>query len=171
MKYIAFLRGINIGKHHKVPMAELRIEFKKLGFNNIVTVLNSGNVIFDAEEENEKKMAKTISNQLEKAFGFEIIVFVISANTLQNIIKKEPFKNIEITKDIRLYITFTNKKINSNIDEELFKIVALNDYYILNIIDLSVTNTIKGMKILEKIAGKDITTRNWNTILRINKKL
>ncbi|MGY8913954.1 MAG: DUF1697 domain-containing protein, partial [Flavobacteriales bacterium] len=45
--YIAFLRGINVGGHHKVPMAVLKTEFEKLGFKNIVTLLNSGNILFE----------------------------------------------------------------------------------------------------------------------------
>ena len=45
-KYVGFLRGINVGGHHKVPMAELSKELKKLNFENVVTLLNSGNVVF-----------------------------------------------------------------------------------------------------------------------------
>ena len=49
-KYVALLRGINVGGHHKVPMAELRKELENLGFTNIVTILNSGNVIFETSK-------------------------------------------------------------------------------------------------------------------------
>ena len=47
-RYVAFLRGINVGGHHKIPMADLRRALEELGFRKVVTLLNSGNVIFDS---------------------------------------------------------------------------------------------------------------------------
>ena len=46
--FVALLRGINVGGHHKVPMAELRTELEKLGYSKVNTLLNSGNIIFKA---------------------------------------------------------------------------------------------------------------------------
>ena len=71
-KYVAFLRGINVGGHHKVPMADLRKELEKLGFENVETLLNSGNIIFEAISNNEGNLEKKISAHLEKSFGFPI---------------------------------------------------------------------------------------------------
>lgn len=45
-RYVAFLRGINVSGHHKVPMADLRKEMEKLNFEKVITILNSGNIIF-----------------------------------------------------------------------------------------------------------------------------
>jgi len=55
-KYVAFLRGINVGGHHKVPMADLRKELEKLGFENVMTLLNSGNIIFEVISDYEENL-------------------------------------------------------------------------------------------------------------------
>ncbi len=71
-KYIAFLRGINVSGHHKVPMLQLRKEMEFLNFTKVSTLLNSGNIIFESNISNEEYLEKLISNHLEKTFGFPI---------------------------------------------------------------------------------------------------
>ena len=73
--YIAFLRGINVGGHHKVPMAELKVEFTKLGYSNIITLLNSGNVIFNSDSANRQEIESRLTSQLETKFGFPFSPF------------------------------------------------------------------------------------------------
>ena len=58
-QYVAFLRGINVGGHHKIPMAELRNVMEEMGFSEVVTLLNSGNVIFDSPPNQYRKARKT----------------------------------------------------------------------------------------------------------------
>lgn len=73
--YIALLKGINVGGHKKVPMAELRKLFSKSGFENVQTYIQSGNVIFKSSEQ-----TITIEDKIQKAimahFGFEVSVLV-----------------------------------------------------------------------------------------------
>ena len=63
-RHVAFLRGINVGGHHKVPMQDLCIAFEKLGFENVQTVLNSGNIIFDADINSSEDLEKLISEKI-----------------------------------------------------------------------------------------------------------
>lgn len=176
-KYIAFLRGINVSGHHKVPMAELREELAKLGFENIITLLNSGNVIFDAKSDNIQELENTVSAHLEQTFGFPIPTILRSQKTIERLLDKDPFQNIEVTKDIRLYVSFLRKEVETDLtipwisDDESFKILDIIDNTLVSVLDISVTKTTKGMAVIEKSFGKDITTRNWNTIKRIEKKL
>jgi uncharacterized protein (DUF1697 family) len=172
-KYVAFLRGINIGRHHKVPMAELKSEFGKMGFRNISTILNSGNVLFEA---NGKISEDYISNQLESVFGFPIPTLIRNFDNLAKIYNEHPFERIEVTKDIRLYASFLKNEVDTqfsfpwNSEDGSFHILKEVDNTILSVLDLSKSNTPKAMEALEKHYGKDITTRNWNTIERIFKK-
>lgn len=176
-KYVAFLRGINVGGHHKVPMAQLREEMEKLNFENVVTLLNSGNIIFDAIADESERLEKTISEQLEKAFGFPIPTILRKAEMIYKLIGNNPFRDIILTKDIRLYVSFLRKDTESAFqlpwtnDDYSFKIIDKTDGTIVSVLDLSVSKTIKGMEVLERYFGKDITTRNWNTINRVAKKL
>jgi len=176
-RYVVFLRGINVGGHHKIPMADLRKELEELNLENVVTLLNSGNVIFDTLIDNPESLEKLISEKLEKTFGFPVPAIVRKAKTIFQLFSDAPFRDVEVTKDIRLYVSFLKK--NKQLDFELpwtnadnsFKIIGRRDKTILSILDLSVSKTPKAMVALEKYFGADITTRNWKTIDRIVKKL
>lgn len=175
--YIAFLRGINVSGHHKVPMAQLRVEMETLGYTNIITILNSGNVLFDSKNHDEEKLEQKISEHLEKIFGFPIPTMVRSAETICQLLDNDPFKDIVVTKDIRLYISFLKKTTEADIqtpwtsEDTAYTILLKQDKTILSVLDVSINKTPKAMKALESFFGKNITTRNWNTIKRIEKKL
>ncbi len=176
-RYVALLRGINVGGHHKLPMADLRNELKELGFENVVTLLNSGNVIFDAGINDLKKLEKMISERLEKTFGFPVPAMVRKSKTIHQLYIDAPFQDITITKDIRLYLSFLKKNTPSDLElpwtssDRSFRILDKRDKTILSVLDLSLSKTPKAMEALEKSFGKDITTRNWKTLERIVKKL
>jgi uncharacterized protein (DUF1697 family) len=61
MKYIALLRGINVGGNHKVEMKNLKALFESLGFSDVSTYINSGNVIFESNEERSVVLEKIIT--------------------------------------------------------------------------------------------------------------
>ncbi len=176
-RYIAFLRGINVGGHHKVPMADLRKALEKIDCKNVITLLNSGNVIFETVTDDIENLEKKISEKLEKIFRFQIPTIIRKSETINELFKEAPFKDVKITKDIRLYVSFL--KENKQIDMELpwissdnsYKIIKSRNEIILSVLDLSISKTPKAMIALEKSFGKDITTRNWKTIERIVKKL
>lgn len=176
-KYVAFLRGINVGGHHKVPMAELRAEMGKLKCENVITILNSGNAIFEADTEDVDALEAKLSDHLGKAFGFPIPTIVRRVALIEEFLKEDPFKDIEVTKDIRLYISFLGEDAEAEFDlpwaseDGSFRILGKKGKNILSVLDLSKSKTPKAMEVLEKSYGKGITTRNWKTILRIEKKL
>ena len=89
-RYIAFLRGINISGKNKVPMAELKNDFEKLGFGEVKTYLNSGNVIFLSEEEDIGSVTKQIEIMIKDQFGLNIPVFVIAKEELADILHNAP---------------------------------------------------------------------------------
>tara|TARA_R110001632_G_scaffold63280_3_gene151287 strand:- start:83 stop:577 length:495 start_codon:yes stop_codon:yes gene_type:complete len=164
-------------------MAELRATFASLSGNaeakleNIITLLNSGNVIFQTEATDIDLLETTISETLEKSFGFPIPTRVRSTKMLMELLASDPFKNIIITKDIRCYISFLKDDTPSEVEipwtseDQSFTILQVNQKTIVSVLDLAITNTPKAMGALEKTYGKDITTRNWNTLKRIEAKL
>ena len=90
MKFIALLRGINVGGNNKVSMAELKICFEDLGFKNVQTYINSGNVIFDASTTDKTKLVTLCEDAIEKKFGFRVVCSVIKASELHNALNKAP---------------------------------------------------------------------------------
>ena len=89
-QYIAFLRGINISGKNKVSMAELKEGFEKLDFGDVKTYLNSGNVIFSGDEDEDETFTNQIEVMIKKRFGLDIPVFVISKEELENILYNAP---------------------------------------------------------------------------------
>lgn len=87
MKYVALMRGINVGGNRKVPMADLRQVFTGLGFHNISTYINSGNVIFESEDAVD---ASAVQQSLVTCFGFEIDTLVLNAAKVVSVAKAIP---------------------------------------------------------------------------------
>jgi uncharacterized protein (DUF1697 family) len=175
--YIAFLRGINVGGHHKVPMAELRAALETLKCENIVTFLNSGNIIFNSAIADIHHLETSISTHLEEVFGFPVPTILRNSKTIVGLIQHDPFKDLELTKDRRFYVSFlqNDPQIGMGLpwesEDRSFKIIEIRDYTIFSLLDLSLGKTPIAMGSLERMFGKNLTTRNWNTIKRIRKKL
>ena len=104
--YIAFLRGINVGGKHKVPMKDLKMLLKKNNYQNIITLLNSGNIIFDLAEAPSAKIQQELSNLFEENFGFAIPTVVKTKTEIEKMLAENPFQSIEMNKNIRLYVGF-----------------------------------------------------------------
>ncbi len=87
MKYVALLRGINVGGNNRIEMERLQKMFVKVGFSDVKTYLNTGNVIFSASSE---PSSKTLSEAIEAAFGIDVPVLVLEANTICRIAESIP---------------------------------------------------------------------------------
>ncbi len=172
-RYVAFLRGINVGGHHKVPMAELRKVLEGVGFCDVKTLLASGNVMFEAEKQSANALSRKIEDTLEKKFGFQIGTIVLTGSGLEKMVKSEPFKGIKVGPQTRLYSTFLSAKPKSNLKvpyasaDRSFRILDVTSTAVFSVLDLSKTQTTDAMQIVEKEFGKNVTTRNWNTVLKM----
>jgi len=175
-KYVAFLRGINVGGHKKVKMEDLRKTFMSTGFENVKTLLASGNVLFEAPKTAENSLVQQIGKMLEKTFGFEIGVIIRSIDGLQKLADQNPFQGIEVTPKTRLYITFLSDKPNSSLKipyqspDGNFKILSATNSEVFSVLIVTPNSrSVDLMNVLEKEYGRKITTRNWNTIEKILK--
>lgn len=168
-----FLRGINVGGHHKVPMAELRNKLTEIGCENVRTLLNSGNVVFETKLTNIQDLESKIESHLSHSFNFAVPVILRTKIDIDGLVHKNPFEAVPIHKDIRLYVSFLKDepKIEMTLPyyskDNTFQILSISNRIICSVLDLSTTKTPKGMEELEKLFGKNTTTRNWNTILKI----
>jgi uncharacterized protein (DUF1697 family) len=90
-EYAAFLRGINVGRAHRVGSPELRTCFEKLDLRNVATFRTSGNVAFEADQEPAAELTARIEAALEAALGYEVAVFLRTADEMRVIAEHEPF--------------------------------------------------------------------------------
>jgi uncharacterized protein (DUF1697 family) len=89
-RYVALLRGINVGGKNQVRMADLRACFEGLGFRNVTTYIASGNVIFESGERSSTKLTQRIEKALTKTFGYPAVVVVRSQAQMRSIVDKAP---------------------------------------------------------------------------------
>lgn len=90
MKFVALLRGINVGGNNKVAMSELKVCFENAGFTNVSTYINSGNVLFESTTLDVVKHGEACESAIEKQFGFHVICSVISSDELLRVVKSAP---------------------------------------------------------------------------------
>ena len=90
MRYIAFLRGINISGKNKISMPDLKNEFERMNFSDVKTYFNSGNVLFSSSADNDAEIKKRIENMIDNKFGLKIPVCIIRYDYLQEILMNAP---------------------------------------------------------------------------------
>ncbi|EPR67758.1 DUF1697 domain-containing protein [Cyclobacterium qasimii] len=123
-KKVAILRGINVGGKRKILMADLKSLFEDLGYKEVLTYIQSGNVIFTSENKTtEIEMADLIEQSIKSEFGFDVPVIVRTAQELNNTFKNNPYYGQADTDISKLHITFLNKEPEK---ENLEKIQALD---------------------------------------------
>lgn len=169
--YVALFRGINVGKAKRISMEDLRALVERLGYEDVRTVLNSGNVVFKGKKAAEWTIAERIQEALEIRHGITANTLVITATDLDSIIRENPLTKVA-TNDSKHLVGFVmDQKV-------LFAARALptDDF---GDESLAVTNRAayvwspggvlasKAMKAFDGIGKDAITTRNWSTVLKI----
>lgn len=110
IKYVALLRGINVGGNRVIKMEVLRQIFESLGLANVRSYIQSGNVVFESRQKNVAALTTKIEKGLEKALGYDVSVILTTVAELQAIVKLNPFKGVNVGKDEMLFVTFLSAK-------------------------------------------------------------
>jgi uncharacterized protein (DUF1697 family) len=172
-KYIALLRGINVGGKNIIKMDLLRELFESLKFQNVKTYIQSGNVIFETKETDKISLAKRIEKELHKHLDDNVMVFLRTLSEFEKIVKSNPFKKIKFPSSTKLYVSFVENKLNNL--QKLPIVSIKKDVEIFEIIDcevFSITREINGRFgfpniFVEKEFKVSATTRNWDTVCKL----
>lgn len=125
-KYIALLRGINVSGQKKIPMAELREILDKIGLENVQTYIQSGNLIFNSSETDNKSMELVIHEAIKSHFGFEVPVLVLKSQELKQIFDDCPFSS---EKKENSYFMMLYTSANKNLVHEISKLSYPNEEF------------------------------------------
>lgn len=172
MKYVAFLRAINVGGHTIIRMADLKRMFEEMGLENVQTYIQSGNVIFESGETEAASLEARIERELEKSSGYKIQLFVRKMREVQAIESKSPFT---AQANQTVFVAFLKKKparkeqqalldLKSEADE--FAIKGREVYNLRRDREQSVFSN----NFIEKLLKIPATTRNMTTLPKIVEK-
>ena len=125
-KYIALLRGINVGGHNKVPMAELRALLTKLGLENVKTYIQTGNIFFQSLIEDNKTLEAKIKTSILDHFGFEVSVLVRTRDQILNVFDNCPFPE---EKKVNSYFAMLSHIPNRDLVKEAKEKTYKNEEY------------------------------------------
>src|SRR5688572_22484868 len=89
-RYIALLRGINVGGNNLIKMLDLRTSFANMGFTDVETYIQSGNVVFSSKQTNKTKLTALIEEALSDAFSYESRVVVVSGSEMERVVAQAP---------------------------------------------------------------------------------
>lgn len=107
--YISMLRGINVGGHKKIKMDTLKQLYVELGYTNVQTYIQSGNVIFQTQDIDAVNLAKSIAKQILEITGLEVPVLVLKLDEMKRIIKNSPFLFDSSKNPTSFHVTFLSE--------------------------------------------------------------
>jgi uncharacterized protein (DUF1697 family) len=169
--YVALLRGVNVGKGKRVPMAKLRELLDALGYTEVATLLNSGNAVFRAEERPPAKLAADISAAIRDGLGIEVPVVVKSSAELGKIVAETPVQVPE-DENPRLLVIFAQEAETLAGVAAIEPLVAPEERFALGkragylYCAKGISNSEAAAMLIGK-AGKGVTTRNLATVRKL----
>jgi uncharacterized protein (DUF1697 family) len=89
-RYIALLRGINVGGNNIIRMSDLKASFEELGFSDVVTYIQSGNVLFNTGEKDKQLLIERIEQHLSERFAYQSKIVLLSKEQLQHVVDSIP---------------------------------------------------------------------------------
>ncbi|HMU32269.1 MAG TPA: DUF1697 domain-containing protein [Pyrinomonadaceae bacterium] len=191
MRYIALLRGINVGGNTMIKMAELKASFETLGLGNVVSYVNSGNLAFDVPRESalqkpavqkparskgtyevETALISVIEKAIEKAFAKSIPVMIREQTDILRIIEANPFAG-QFESHKEMHVLFLNDNVTKEANAFLAENVppperfAVHGREIYCHLPMGVADSYLGRGVFEKKLKIAVTARNWRTVEKL----
>jgi uncharacterized protein (DUF1697 family) len=172
-RYLTLLRGINVGGNNIIKMVDLKACFEEMGFTNVVTYIQSGNVLFDSEESDINRLTTRIEQILSEQFSYASRVVLIPQAKLHRIIQTAPEGFGDFPVEYRYDVIFLKPPVSaaealSNIKtKEGVDFVTAGD----GVLYFSRLSSMSSQSQMNKMIGtaiyKAMTIRNWNTTTKL----
>lgn len=168
--HLALLRGINVSGHNMIKMDVLKKLLENVGFQNVRTYIQSGNVFVDSEEEYGASIGFKIKQEIFKELGLEVPVVVIGKEDLEACLNNNPYLNKKEFDSKKLYVAFLSKELQGSAINDLkisqFKpdeaAIDKNKIFIKYAVGAGKTRL--DQKYIEKKLNVTATIRNWYTV-------
>ncbi len=169
--WIALLRGINVGGHHRLPMQELRELLGDMGLQNVQTYIQSGNAVFLGPSENAIQLGQRITDAIEHQFGFAPKILMIGEKTLDEAINRNPFTD-QIKEDKHMHVSFLTRQPTNPDLARLSDLASNGEVFHLgeHCFYLLAPSGIGRSRLaakVEQVLGVKTTARNWRSLMAI----
>lgn len=170
--FVALLRGVNVGGNNMISMRELKASFEEMGFAQVTTYINSGNIIFTAKENDARKLETKIERMLAKEYELNSKVVIRSHSEMEELVKSLP-KTWKGDTDWRYNVIFLRHTIDSedlltdlpartDIEEIVYRPGAL----LWSVLASNINRT-TWAKFATRKKYQDTTVRNLNTTKKL----
>jgi len=172
-RYVALLRAVNLAGKNSVAMAELRAWIEELGFSNPRTLLQSGNVVFDARDQASARLEARLEADARKRFKFDIPFVVRTADEMARVVERNPFPKEAAADPGRLLVVFTKGPIAAaNVKALQAAIVGRETVrgdgtHLYAVYPDGQGRSKLTAAVIERKLGVVGTGRNWNTVLKL----
>jgi uncharacterized protein (DUF1697 family) len=172
-KHLVLLRGINVSGHNMIKMEALKTALEAIGFLNVITYIQSGNVFVETDEVNAFSVGFKIKQEIYKTFGCDVPVIVIEKKDLEMCFTNNPFLKDKTIDTKKLYVAFISKELNANAINDLKTSQFKPDEAFIDGIrifikyDVGAGKTKLDQKYIEKKLNVTATIRNWNTVSKL----
>ncbi|MET7302466.1 DUF1697 domain-containing protein [Embleya sp. NPDC005575] len=168
-RYVALLRGVNVGGHRRVPMADLRRVLTELGYAEVKTLLQSGNAVFEAAEQPTADLVAAIEAKLVGEFGFAVDVMVRSGAELRAVVAANP---LEVSDPVRFAVAFlspaADPAVLDAVDPDSYApdLLRVGEHELYMYFPNGLGKA-RLSPILTRKLGDKATVRNWNTVTKL----
>ena len=171
-RFVVLLRGVNVGKGNRLPMADFRAGLEALGFADVRTLLNSGNAVFSSPRGAATAHARAVHASLLERPGLDLRVVVIPSTTFRTVVEQNPLAPAE-DEHSRLLVAFAQEPAAIQALATLTPLVQPHERFFVGdhaaylMCTDGFMNSKAAMALLGK-AGRSVTTRNWATVLKLD---
>ena len=171
--YIALLRGINVGGHKKIKMADLRLLFEEMGYKDVMTYIQSGNVVFKSEVKDHRKHQNQISEAIKNHYGFEVPILVKTRTEIKKVLDNNPYNDPEDLASNKIYFFLLQEIPKKEVIETTSTIIFENEKFIITPecvfirYDLGAGKAKCGINFFESKLKVATTSRNYRTMTKL----
>ncbi len=174
MRYIALLRGINLGSHNRISMPELKTACEHIGLEEVITYVQSGNVIFTAKRQDSSKLTQQVKATIRDEFSCDVTVLLKTASEMARIVQGNPFITRAGIDPAMLHVTFLNEAPDQTLVASLLASLGGTDEWAIggDHIYLYCPNGYGRTKLTNALFERKLktvaTTRNWKTVTALS---
>lgn len=169
-QYVALLRGINLGKHNKIKMADLKALFELNELKNVQTYIQSGNVLFESHKSPEK-LIDLIESAILTEFGYTVPVIIRTAAEVRSILERCPYSAEQLGEEESIHIILLGDIPAKESIEKLKLVDSMDEWSIVGKeVYLLLRQSFHTSKLPNQLKKLDVamTLRNWNTMSKLS---